>query len=80
MVKALIVSSLDDVRAMVEAMPGPDETAAAIARDREANLTKPPGSLGRMEEFAEWLSTWQGRHPPTMTNPRAAVFCSYNFV
>lgn len=76
MVKALIVSSSDDVRALVAAMPGPDEAAAAAARTREANLTKPPGSLGRIEEFAEWLSAWQGHHPPEMANPRAAVFCA----
>jgi len=74
MVKALIVSSLAEVRALVAAMPGPDETAAATARNREANLTKPPGSLGRLESLAEWLSAWQGHHPPTMDTPHAAVF------
>jgi len=58
----------------MENLPGPDETAAAAAQDREANLTKPAGSLGRLEGFAEWLSTWQGQHPPNMSNPRAAVF------
>lgn len=74
MVKALIVSSLADIRAHVAAMPGPDETAAAAAREREANLTKPAGSLGRLEHLAEWLSAWQGRHPPRMDAPHAAVF------
>ena len=74
MVKALIVSSLAEVRALVAAMPGPDETAAATARDCEANLTKPPGSLGRLESLSEWLATWQGHHPPMMDRPHAAVF------
>ncbi len=74
MVKPLIISSLDDVRAMVRDLPGPDEAAAAAARDREANLTKPAGSLGRLESLAEWLATWQGRHPPEMKAPHAAVF------
>ncbi len=73
MVKTLIVSSLDEARALLRALPGPDEAAAA-ARDREANLTKPAGSLGRLEDLAEWLSAWQGRHPPVMDNPHAAVF------
>jgi len=74
MVKTLIVSSLDEIRAMLSAVPGPDEAAAAAARQREADLTKPAGSLGRLESLAEWLSTWQGRHPPVMDKPHAAVF------
>ncbi|MBN2751230.1 MAG: nicotinate-nucleotide--dimethylbenzimidazole phosphoribosyltransferase, partial [Rhodospirillaceae bacterium] len=74
MVKTLIVSSLDDIRAILRDLPGPDEAAAAAAREREANLTKPAGSLGRLESLAEWLSAWQGRHPPVMTHPHAAVF------
>ncbi len=74
MVKALFISSLDDVRAILCNLLGPDEAAAAAARDREANLTKPAGSLGRLESLAEWLSAWQGRHPPTMDRPAAATF------
>ena len=31
---------------------------------RQAELTKPPGSLGRLEEIAEWLAAWQGRARP----------------
>ncbi len=80
MVKTLSVTSLDEVRELVKNLPGPDETAAAAARDREANLTKPAGSLGRLETFAEWLSAWQGRHPPDMSNPRAAVFIGHHGV
>jgi len=78
MVKTLSVTSLDEVRVLVKDFPGPDETAAAAARHREANLTKPAGSLGRLESFAEWLSAWQGRHPPDMSNPRAAVFIGHH--
>jgi nicotinate-nucleotide--dimethylbenzimidazole phosphoribosyltransferase len=74
MVKPLIVSSLDQVRDLVRDLPGPDEAAAAAAREREANLTKPAGSLGRLESLAEWIATWQGRHPPEMKHPHAAVF------
>jgi nicotinate-nucleotide--dimethylbenzimidazole phosphoribosyltransferase len=38
----------DDIRALIKAMPGPDEAAAAAVRAREAELTKPAGSLGRL--------------------------------
>ena len=34
-----------------------DQAAMAAARDRQAQLAKPPGSLGRLEEL---LSSWQG--------------------
>ncbi len=64
----------DDIRALVGAMPGPDVEAAAAVRAREATLTKPPGSLGRLEEIAEWLATWQGRAPPSANRPLVAVF------
>jgi len=67
-------ASLDDVRALLQTLPGPDETAAEGARAREPQLTKPPGSLGRLEELSIWLAAWQGRHPPAMDNPAARVF------
>ncbi len=68
------VSSLDDIRKLLAALPGPDETAAAQAAEREPQLTKPPGSLGRLEEISHWLCMWQGGHPPRMANPHAYVF------
>ncbi len=64
----------DDIRALVAAMPGPDAQAAAAARAHDATLTKPPGSLGRLEDIAEWLAAWQGRVPPMVTQPLVAVF------
>ena len=64
----------DDIRALVRAMPGPDAEAAAAVRARDATLTKPAGSLGRLEEIAEWLAAWQGRAPPSVNRPLVAVF------
>ena len=37
-------------------------------------MTKPAGSLGRLEELAAWLAAWQGRHPPRLDHPRTVVF------
>ena len=68
------VSSSDDIRALLRDLPGPDEAARAAAIAREPDLTKPRGSLGRLEELAAWLSAWQGRHPPVMDRPAAATF------
>lgn len=74
MVSSLSGLPFDDFRALVAAMPGPDSASATAARAREATLTKPAGSLGRMEEIAEWLAAWQGRTPPAVNRPLVAVF------
>ncbi len=67
-------ASLDEIRALVSHLPGPDLEAGSAAATREAQLTKPAGSLGRLEELAGWLATWQGRHPPRIEHPRTVVF------
>ncbi len=67
-------ATLDEIRALLGEMPGPDPESAAAAAARQAQLTKPAGSLGRLEELAEWLAAWQGRHPPRIERPHTAVF------
>lgn len=67
-------ASLDEIRALLRELPGPDLEAGTQAAAREAQLTKPRGALGRLEELAAWLATWQGRHPPRLQHPRTAVF------
>ena len=55
------ITTLNDFRRMLDALPGPDAAAVQAARARDAVLTKPPGSLGRLEALAEWLAGWRGR-------------------
>jgi len=66
----------DDIRALLGKMPGPDEAAIAAAREREAVLTKPAGSLGRLEEISAFLAGWQGSAKPHVDNPLVAVFAA----
>jgi nicotinate-nucleotide--dimethylbenzimidazole phosphoribosyltransferase len=40
---------------------------------RESQLTKPPGSLGRLEEVVAWLARWQG-HAPRLARVDVLVF------
>src|SRR5436190_17018777 len=63
-----------DVLRLLPELPAPDEAAAEAARARQSVLTKPPGSLGRLEDVVVWLAAWQGRHPPRLERPRVAVF------
>jgi len=54
-------NTLDDIRSFCRELPEGDEATAAAATLRQQNLTKPPGSLGRLEEVAIWLARWQRR-------------------
>ena len=65
--------SLDDIRAFCRDLPGGDRRFADMAAQRQQNLTKPPGSLGRLEELAIWLAQWPGREHPAGACP-VAVF------
>lgn len=56
--------------------PDGDEAAVAAVRRRDARLTKPAGSLGRMEELVEFLARWQGKPEPTMEDPMVAIFAA----
>ena len=53
---------------------GPDRAAEAAARARQITLTKPAGSLGRLEEIAIFFAGWQGRERPRIDRGRAVVF------
>jgi len=74
MTKLPNITCLDDVRQILGDLPDPDIEAAKAAQLREPQLTKPQGSLGRLEQLAAWTATWQGHYPPRMENPNAHVF------
>lgn len=63
----------DDIRALFDALPGPDTHAAQMVDERDSQLTKPPGSLGKLEDIAQWLAAWTGRRPQ-ITRPMVAIF------
>lgn len=69
-------STFDEIRSLLTRLPGPDGASVAQTRAREAQLTKPAGALGRLEEISEWLAGWQGRHPPRAEHPRICVFAA----
>jgi nicotinate-nucleotide--dimethylbenzimidazole phosphoribosyltransferase len=66
--------SLEDIRAFCRDLPAGDARAAEAAALRQQTLTKPPGSLGRLEELAIWLARWQGREIPRLGRVTIAVF------
>ena len=64
----------DDIRALLPLMPEASERAADAVRARQAQLTKPAGSLGRLDELVAFLAAWQDKAMPTIDRPQVAVF------
>lgn len=52
----------------------PDAAAGARAMARQTTLTKPPGSLGRLEVLAAQLAALQGCDRPTLERVQVCVF------
>jgi nicotinate-nucleotide--dimethylbenzimidazole phosphoribosyltransferase len=57
-----------------EPMPAPDAAALTAARERQAQLTKPPGSLGRLEEMGITLAAMQNTQQPRVEQVWITVF------
>ena len=68
------ISSLQEVRDLIKELPGPDLESAKKAASHNAQLTKPLGSLGKLEDLVEWLASWQAEYPPRLNHPRTSVF------
>ncbi|MCK0196189.1 nicotinate-nucleotide--dimethylbenzimidazole phosphoribosyltransferase [Ancylobacter sp. 6x-1] len=76
MARAATGLPFDDIRNLIAAMPGADEAARQAALDREGQLVKPPGALGRLEEIAVMIAGWQGKAIPAVNRPTVAVFAA----
>ena len=48
------ISSLQEVRDLIKELPGPDLESAKKVASHDAQLTKPLGSLGKLENLVEW--------------------------
>ena len=70
------IASFDEVRLLIDELPGPDYDSRSAAVEREAKLTKPEGALGKLEQIVGWLAAWQGEYPPKINHPRTAVFAA----
>ncbi len=55
-------------------LPGGHPAASAAVAQRESSLTKPPKSLGRLEDLVAWLAYWQGHVPPRLERVDILVF------
>ena len=67
-------SSLADLRTLCLDLPGGHPAASAAVAAREDQLTKPPKSLGRLEDLTAFLAHWQGHAPPRLDRAEILVF------
>ena len=67
-------TSFSALRAACLDLPAGHPAASAAVAQREATLTKPPGSLGRLEDLTAWLAHWQGHVPPRLDRVDILVF------
>lgn len=69
------MGSTNSSRGLFSAVQPPDPVARAAAEQRQFELTKPPGSLGRLEELGNWVAACQGQCPPhDFKRARVVVF------
>lgn len=66
--------AFSDIVDLLIAVPEGDESAVAAVRARDAQLTKPAGSLGQLEALVEFLARWQHRANPRLDNPMVTIF------
>ena len=66
--------SLAQVVRLADTLPAADEMARAAAARRQDSLTKPQGSLGRLEEIALFMAAWRGVERPRIIKAQALVF------
>jgi len=67
-------TSLADIPGLSGILPKADADAAAAARNRQAELTKPPGSLGLLEDLSVFMASWQRTARPKIDRAQALVF------
>ncbi|PZO75249.1 MAG: nicotinate-nucleotide--dimethylbenzimidazole phosphoribosyltransferase [Sphingomonas taxi] len=60
--------------AALRGLPQADAAARSAAIARQGELTKPPGSLGRLEDIAVFMAGWQGNPLPRLDRGSAVVF------
>ena len=67
-------SSVGGFERALAALPVPDSDKAQEARKRQAELAKPRGSLGRLEELAVFMAGWQRCALPFIARGQALIF------
>ena len=66
--------TLSEFQNVLSTLPATQSDAIAAAAERNGQLTKPPGALGRLEEISIWYAGWRGEAAPTLERPQVVIF------
>lgn len=66
--------SSESFLSIFNSLPSAQAEFRSAALDRQEKLTKPKGSLGRLEDIVVWLAGWQGCEKPHLDKISAIVF------
>ena len=69
------MNEFDQLQALISSIPHTDAQARARALERQAQLTKPRGALGRLEGISVWLAGVYGTERPRITG-KAVIVCA----
>ena len=67
-------TTISEFRDLLGKAPQPDAAVTQAAIDRNGQLTKPQGALGRLEDLAIWYAGWRGTDRPQITAPQVVIF------
>ena len=68
------IKTFSDIIQTVKNLPSSNLSQKNKARDYQLTLTKPPGSLGLLEELAIDLCSWQNKLFPELKNVKTLIF------
>jgi nicotinate-nucleotide--dimethylbenzimidazole phosphoribosyltransferase len=66
--------SVADIDKVIANLPVADGTIQNKAAARQGQLTKPPGSLGKLEDIAIWMAGWQKTERPAIGHGQCLIF------
>ena len=70
----------NELKTYIASVPSADVNAMRLAKERQAKLAKPPGSLGKLEEISIRIAGITGRVINSIERCRVLVFCADNGV
>jgi nicotinate-nucleotide--dimethylbenzimidazole phosphoribosyltransferase len=67
-------TSVAEIDRMLADLPPVDGATQNKVAARQSQLTKPPGSLGKLEDIAIWMAGWQRTEQPAIRHGQCLVF------
>jgi len=68
--------TVDELDALLRAMPSPDAESATAVRARADQVLRPAGAFARLDDIAVWLAGWQRTTTPGVRRPCVIVFAA----